>query len=99
MAVYDDLARCTGFQWDLGNASKNWDKHRVTDGEAEEIFFNDPLVAGVDLLHSREERRFYALGRTDSQRHLFVAFTIREDFIRVISARDMTAREVRRYTG
>ena len=48
MAIYDELERCIGFQWDLGNASKNWDKHRVADGEAEEIFFNDPLVAGVD---------------------------------------------------
>ena len=49
------------------------------------IFFNDPLVAAVDLLHSGEELRFYALGRTDSERHLFVAFTIRESLIRVIS--------------
>ena len=49
VAVYDELERCTGFQWDLGNSGKNGDKHRVADGEAEEIFFNGPLVAAVDL--------------------------------------------------
>ena len=97
MGVYDELDRCSGFQWDDGNSGKNWDKHEVTDGEAEEIFFNDPLVAGTDVRHSEEEVRFYALGRTDSDRHLFVAFTVRGQQIRVISARDMTAKENRKY--
>ena len=41
--------------------------------------------------------RFYALGRTDSNRLLFVAFTVRRKLIRVISAREMTGRERRVY--
>ena len=97
MGVYDELDRCTGFKWDDGNSGKNWERHGVTDGEAEEIFFNDPLVAGADVRHSEEEVRFYALGRTDSDRHLFVAFTVHDQQIRVISARDMTAKEIRKY--
>ena len=97
MGVYDELERCTGFQWDDGNSGKNWDRHGVTDGEAEEIFFNDPFIAGSDVRHSEREVRFYALGRTDGARHLFVAFTIRGDQIRMISARDMTAKESRKF--
>ena len=99
MGVYDDLEKCTGFQWDKGNLGKNWETHRVSDGEAEEIFFNDPLVAGSDPSHSKRERRYFALGRTDAGRPLFVVFAIRKRLVRVISARDMTKREYRKYTS
>jgi len=40
MDTYDDLEKCTGFEWDEGNQGKNWEKHGVTDAECEEIFFN-----------------------------------------------------------
>jgi len=99
MGVYDDLEKCTGFDWDDGNQDKNWEKHRVSDGQAEEIFFNDPLVAGADQAHSKRERRYFALGQTNARRPLFVVFSIRKHLIRVISAREMTNREVRRYTS
>ncbi len=99
MGVLDDLQRCVGFDWDEGNEGKNWEKHKVSDAEAEEVFFNDPLVAGTDMLHSQAEPRYFALGRTDAGRHLFVAFTIREALIRVISARDMTRKELKRYAS
>ena len=97
MSAYDDLAECTGFQWDDGNLGKNWEKHGVSDEEAEEIFFNDPLVVGADERHSKKERRYFALGQTDAGRRLFVAFTIRKRLIRVISTRDMTRRERKVY--
>ena len=97
MSAHDDLAKCTGFQWDDGNLGKNWEKHRVSDEETEEIFFNDPLVADTDEGHSKKERRYFALGQTDNGRRLFVAFTIRRTLIRVISARDMTRRERKVY--
>lgn len=97
MAAIEDLARCTGFEWDEGNEGKNWAKHRVSDDECEEVFFNDPLLAGGDTGHSSDEPRYFALGRTDEGRHLFVAFTIRRELIRIISARDMTRKELERY--
>jgi uncharacterized DUF497 family protein len=97
MNAYNDLEQCVGFEWDAGNQGKNWQAHRVSDGECEEIFFNDPLVTGADRKHSKHERRYCALGRTDAQRALFVSFTIRRNLIRVISARDMTRRELRKY--
>ena len=99
MGTYDDLEKCTGFEWDDGNQGKNWEKHEVTDAECEEIFFNDPVIAGADAAHSKRERRYFALGQTDTGRTLFVAFTIRKQLIRVISARDMTRAELRKYTS
>jgi uncharacterized protein len=93
MDAYDRLSRCTGFDWDEANLFKNWETHRVSGSECEQVFFNRPLLAQPDPAHSQEEARYYVLGQTDSSRKLFVVFTIRDDLIRVISARDMTRRE------
>lgn len=87
----------TEFEWDAGNAEKNWLRHRVSQAECEQVFFNLPLVVSEDGLHSLEESRFYALGRTDAGRLLFVVYTLRGEKIRVISARDMTRREQKEY--
>ena len=97
MGTYEDLADCIGFDWDDGNNGKNWEKHKVSDTEAEEVFFNDPLVAGLDSAHSQNESRYFALGPTNSGRRLFIAFTIRGKLIRIISARDMSQQELREY--
>jgi uncharacterized DUF497 family protein len=94
MNIFDNV---TGFDWDEGNVDKNWEKHRVTPFECEEVFFNEPLVVSPDESHSHSEERFYALGKTNSGRHLFVVFTIRGEMIRVISARDMSRNERRYY--
>jgi uncharacterized DUF497 family protein len=93
----DELARCTGFEWDAGNADKNWETHEVAFGEAESIFFNRPLIVASDVAHSQRERRYAALGRTDDRRRLAVVFTVRATLVRVISARDMSRRERRIY--
>lgn len=97
MGVLDDLLECIGFDWDEGNSEKNLEKHDVSDGECEEVFFNDPHVVGEDPTHSQEEQRGFALGQTNAGRLLFVVFTVRRKLIRVISARDMTSAEQRRY--
>ncbi len=93
------LQECTGFEWDDGNKNKNWIKHRVTNSECEQIFFNHPLIVSVDAKHSNFEERYYALGTTDLGRKLFVVFTIRNKKIRIISARDMSQKERRIYEG
>ena len=94
MTDWDDpLDRCAGFEWDDANAQKNWERHQVTPEEAEDIFFNQPLVVRSDVRHSHREKRYYALGQTGRGRPLFVAFTIRRDLIRVISVREMNRRE------
>ena len=91
------ISNCKGFQWDEGNLDKNWYLHQVTNAECEEVFFNLPLIIASDIKHSYYEQRYFALGRTDTDRWLFIAFTIRDDLIRVISARDMNQREARKY--
>jgi len=93
----DPLTACTGFDWDEGNLEKNWDKHGVAFWECEEVFLNRPILVRGDLPHSRGEARYFALGRSDAGRLLFVAFTIRRKLIRPISFRDMTKRERRSY--
>ncbi len=91
------LENCNGFDWDYGNSNKNWHGHRVIDAECEQVFSNSPLMTAIDKSHSESESRFQALGRTNSGRRLFVAFTIRRSMVRVISARQMNKREERRY--
>jgi hypothetical protein len=87
------LNQCLGFEWDEGNIDKNWLKHKVSPTECEQIFFNHPLVIQDDMNHSETEKRFYALGKTDLRRTLFIAFTVRRKHIRIISARDMSRKE------
>ena len=82
-----------GFDWDSCNTDKNWRKHRVHSSECEEIFFNEPYYVTEDAGHSRTEQRFYLLGVTNAARRLFVVFIIRNNKIRVISARDMSRKE------
>ena len=91
------INQCTGFDWDEGNYLKNWGKHGVSALECEQIFFSRPLVTAYDEKHSRRELRYYALGHTDAGRHFFVVFTIREQLIRVISARNINQKERKKY--
>jgi hypothetical protein len=90
-----DWGLVTGFDWDEGNARKSADKHWVSQGEAEQIFFNEPLLLLPDRKHSDKEQRFHALGKTEDGRLLHVTFTLRDSgkLIRVISARNMHRKE------
>jgi hypothetical protein len=89
-----DLSKVIGFEWDEGNARKN-EQHGVSKAEAEQVFFNSPLLVLPDGSHSEIELRFHALGKTNDRRLLRVTFTLRDadQFIRVISARDMHRKE------
>ncbi|WP_328286608.1 BrnT family toxin [Pseudorhizobium marinum] len=63
--------------------------------EAEQVFFNEPLLTVPDVKHSSAERRIHVLGRTDDGWLLHITFTLRDDGKkpRVISARDMSGKE------
>ena len=95
--IWARLAGATGFQWDEGNATKNWVRHEVGQGECEQLFFGSPFLVAPDLTHSETEPRFYALGQTAAGRRLFLVFTLRDTLIRIISARDMSRRERKVY--
>lgn len=92
-----ELAGCTGFQWDAGNADKNWEQHQVSQGECEQVFFQRPILIAPDREHSQREPRYAALGRTAAGRRLAVVFTIRGTLLRIISTRDMSRSERRLY--
>ena len=89
-----DLPAIIGFDWDDGNARKN-EKHGVSQSEAEEVFFNQPLLLLEDARPGGQELRYHALGQTHDGRRLHITFTLRKDrtLIRVISARDMHRKE------
>ncbi len=95
--INEAIYNCNGFDWDDGNSEKNWFLHQVTDGECEQVFFNIPLIVAPDIKHSQQEKRFFVLGHTDADRWLFIAAVVRNNRIRVISARDMNDREAGKY--
>lgn len=94
-----DLTLIEGFDWDAGNQRKSADKHGVSQAEAEQVFFNSPLLLLEDIRHAMAEPRFDTLGCTDEGRLLHISFTLRDGnrLIRVISARGMHRRERTRY--
>lgn len=81
------------FEWDKGNANKNFRRLRVTDRECEEAFFDPRFLVFYDRKHSMTEERYYGMGKTLAGRLLFVVFTIRQDKVRVISARNINRKE------
>jgi len=90
-----ELALVKGFEWDDGNSRKSTEKHSVIQSEAEQIFFNQPLLLLDDIAHSQKEPRYHALGKTDDGRKLHITFTLRArgTLIRIVSARDMNRKE------
>ena len=86
-----------GFQWDRGNSNKNLVKHNVQNWECEQVFFNKPLLVLDDPRHSVAEKRWAGFGITDSGRLRVVIFTKRDNLLRVISARNMNAKERKFY--
>lgn len=85
------------FEWDKGNASKNVVKHKVSNQEAEEVFFDKYKKILKDILHSGSEERYVVLGKTKHGRLLVVAFTTRRRNVRVISARPINKKETHLY--
>ena len=88
-----DIDAIVGFDWDEGNIHKNEDKHGLKWTTIEEVFFNEPLLIVEDFKHSMGECRCVALGQNDFADLITVIFTIREEKIRVISARIMSKKE------
>ena len=81
------------YEWDARKAAANRSKHGVSFEEAATVF-RDPLSqTGGDPDHSAAENRFVTFGLSARGRLLVVAHTEQGDTIRIISAREATARE------
>ena len=89
----------SGFDWDDGNRTK-CQRHGVSIAEIEALFVHGPGIA-PDPKHSADEDRLIAIGKTNTGRPLFVAFTLRTKngrrLIRPVTARYMHARELAAY--
>lgn len=85
------------FEWDRKKESANWRKHRVGFTEATSVF-GDPLSITVsDPEHSAEEDRLVTVGMSINRRLLIVIHTVREERLRLISARLATKHERNQY--
>ena len=80
------------FEWDKAKAAANYAKHGVSFGFAM-LAFDDPFaIVRVDNRRRYDEERFILIGMAQYD-VLFVAYTEREDRIRLISARRATRQE------
>ena len=81
------------FEWHDAKAEANWRAHGVS-FELAKTVFKDPFA--VERLDDREnygEQRFVIIAMAEGQVPLFVAYTEREERIRIISARRATQYE------
>ena len=85
------------FEWDEKKNAENLRKHRISFDEASTIF-GDPLaITYHDPVHSSEEDRFLTFGHSSQSRLIVVSHTDRGGKIRLISAREMTRKEITDY--
>ena len=83
------------FDWDDGNLD-HIVRHGVNSIEAEGALL-DPRRIGSSAYNVGTETRWGVLGATENGRILVVVFTRRGQLIRVVTARDATVVERRRY--
>lgn len=77
---------------------KLWRKHAVEMHEVLEVLDGRPRFLFVEKGHRPDENLYLALGRTEAGRYLsvFFVFKLSHDAM-IVSARDMTAAERKRY--
>ena len=81
------------FDWDQWNIQKNETKHGISSLEAESTFYDKNLVIFKDIKHSTNEDRLIAYGKSAYNNIIMIAFTIRNEKIRIISARKASRKE------
>ena len=85
------------FEWHVAKAEANWRNHGVS-FELAKTVFNDPFaVERVDHRENYGEERFVIIGMSEGHVLLFVAYTERDQRIRLISARRVTQYEQEDY--
>jgi len=85
------------FEWDQRKASSNLRKHGVDFADAATVFEDERALTIEDDRHG--EDRFVTLALDAQGRLLAVAYTLRGDRIRIISARKATRSELSHYEG
>ncbi|MBR1634976.1 MAG: BrnT family toxin [Lachnospiraceae bacterium] len=83
------------FEWDDEKSRVNIEKHGISFESARFVFADENHVILYDDIHSVNEERYIAIGMVD--KILYVVHTIRNERIRIISARSATEAERRIY--
>ena len=83
------------YEWDPKKASANLRKHGIDFADAATIFEDDSALTIEN--DGPDERRFVTMGMDALARVLVVVYTWRGENIRIISARDATPAERRKY--
>lgn len=83
------------FDWDAGNRTKSYDKHQIDCAEIESAFENLAaiIVLGLQITPKVDEERFGLYAKTQTNKNIFISFTLRNSSIRVISARELNRKE------
>lgn len=84
------------YQWDPAKAKTNVKKHGVEFADAVGVF-DDSSTITIEDPDSEGEQRFLSIGLDVLGRIVVVAYTYRDDDIRLISARKATRREISIY--
>ena len=86
------------FDWDQWNIQKNEEKHGISQLEAESTFFDRKLKIFDDIKHTTgKEQRWICYGESGYHNILMIAFTKRNNKIRIISARRASRKERKIY--
>ena len=84
------------FEWDEKKAVLNFNKHNISFEKACETFF-DPFLFPLDSDYVEGEERDRLIGLTLDWKLLLVVYLLKEDTIRIISARSTTSPERKQY--
>ena len=84
-------------EWDETKNQRNIEKHGISFETAALVFADEERIEYYDKLHSQDEDRYVVLGCV--QGILYVVYTMRDEYARLISARMATKLERRIYYG
>ena len=79
------------FVWDDEKAAINLKKHGVSFETASLVFYDENRIEMYDSEHSINEDRYNTIGMVEDV--LFVVYTERKQYLRIISARPATKKE------
>ena len=84
-------------EWDENKNQQNIRKHGISFQTAALVFADEERIEYLDKLHSQDEIRYVVLGCVHGI--LYVVYTMRDEYARLISARMANAVERRIYYG
>lgn len=84
------------FEWDKQKSDACFTNRGFDFAYAAKAFLDPMRIVWKDTRHDYGETRYVLLGKIAS-RLFCIAYTLREEIIRIISARKANAREVKRY--